>query len=187
MNEDILSRIDRIESVDAIRQLVSAYGFLLDGRDIDALVDLYSDDIEVGRLRGKAALRESFVRLLGQESLFRTTIHFVGNQVIEFDQENLDRASGLVYCRAEHELDGKWVVAMLQYRDLYRRIDNRWLFVDRQMKAFYAVDVLQRPNGAERVKHQVTTVGLLGKSELPESWVSWKAFWGENDATQRDP
>jgi hypothetical protein len=42
-------RIDRLESLDAIRQLAGKYSLSLDMRDMDAHVNLFAPDIKVGK------------------------------------------------------------------------------------------------------------------------------------------
>ena len=42
-------RIDKLESLDAIRQLAGRYSLSLDMRDMDAHVNLFAPDIRVGR------------------------------------------------------------------------------------------------------------------------------------------
>jgi SnoaL-like domain len=182
---DVLRRLERVEALESIRQLPARYATYVDARDIDALLTLYVDDCPVGDQTGLDALRERFESSLGAGAPFRATVHLVGNHVIDFDDDP-DRARGVVYCRAEHEFPDRWVVAALQYWDEYERRGSRWLFRSRRLKAFYATDVLERPNGPERVKHQLTAHGVLSRAELPEAWPSWSAFWSgqaEKDRT----
>jgi ketosteroid isomerase-like protein len=175
---EVLRRLDHLESREEIRTLIDRYAVLVDARDIDRLLELYVEDYPVGCQTGKEALRASFQQTLGDNGIFVTTVHFVGQAEIEIDRDNQDQAHGIVYCRAEHEfLDGRWVIATLQYWDSYARHAGRWLFASREMKAFYVADVLERPNGPDRVKAQVTDIGLLGRSEIPEAWPSWQRFW----------
>ena len=55
---DINSRLDRLESLDEIRQLAAKYSLSLDMRDLDAHVNLFAPDIRVSReLTGRAALK----------------------------------------------------------------------------------------------------------------------------------
>ena len=49
MAEDLTARIDRLESLDEIRQLVAKYALSLDMRDLDAHVNLFAPDIRVSR------------------------------------------------------------------------------------------------------------------------------------------
>lgn len=43
-------RIDRLESLDAIRQLPAKYALALDMRDMDAMVSLFPVDVRVERI-----------------------------------------------------------------------------------------------------------------------------------------
>jgi 3-phenylpropionate/cinnamic acid dioxygenase small subunit len=53
-------RIDRIESHQAIQQLPIRYAMAVDGRDVDAWVNLFTPDVQVGRDSfGRDALRET--------------------------------------------------------------------------------------------------------------------------------
>ena len=47
--EDLAACIDRLESIDAIRQLVSRYGMCIDRRDMDALTKLFVPEVRVSR------------------------------------------------------------------------------------------------------------------------------------------
>ena len=59
--ETLLARVDRLESLDQIRQLPAKYALALDMRDADAWVGLFPDDVKVGDGRsGRAALRDWF-------------------------------------------------------------------------------------------------------------------------------
>jgi hypothetical protein len=185
-DSDIPTRLNQLESRESIRNLVARYAVLIDMRDIDNLIELYVPDISVGHKSGRGALRRSFYRTLGPGSPFTTTIHFVGGQTIDLDPEDENRATGVVYCRAEHEYEHDWIVATLQYWDTYQRLDGRWMFADRTMKAFYVVDVLERPNGTERVKHQLGKAGFMARAEIPESQPSWQSFWRELSDTSAD-
>ncbi len=74
--DDLAQRIDRLESREAIRQLVSHYGVLIDSRDLDGLTDLFVGDARVTRTeRGRPAMRALLEKLCRQ---FTTSIHFVG-------------------------------------------------------------------------------------------------------------
>ena len=51
-------RIDRLESLDQIRQLPAKYALALDMRDMDAMVSLFPADVRVGKqASGREALR----------------------------------------------------------------------------------------------------------------------------------
>lgn len=174
----LIARIDRLEAAEAIRDLAARYARYIDAKDMRPLVQLFVDDVVVRDEVGRDAKLRAFVGNHGPEGRFGTTIHLVTGHTVDLDRADPDRATGVVYCRAEHEIEDRWVVATIQYWDRYERRDGTWLFAERDIKAFYVVDVLERPNG-ELVKQRLTNVGMLEKAELPYAWPSWSAFWEE--------
>ena len=59
--DEVGRRLDRLESLEEIRQLVARYALALDMRDLDALCGLFPEDVQVGRgQRGRAALKAWF-------------------------------------------------------------------------------------------------------------------------------
>lgn len=184
MSSDIETRLDRLESTEAIRQLVSRYALAIDVRDLDALSELFVEDVRVEQGRsGRPALKAWFDGFM--RNRFRETAHNVTSHVIEF--RNADEANGVVYCRAEHELGDRFVVQQMQYWDHYARRDDLWLFVRRTPLAWYATDVLERPVGREKVRWPDTAPRV---GELPEWWDSWKEYWAGPPAdgvSVRDP
>lgn len=171
--------LERLVATDQIRQLASRYAVALDGRDLDALVALFVDDVQVGRDRfGRAALRESFDAQLSQIGI---SILFVGNHVIDFDDD--DNAQGVVYCKGEIQDGERWVEQAIQYRDHYARREGKWLFVRRVHLLWYGIEhgpgsaanplALAPANWPE--KH-------AGKGTIPESLQSWKRFWESHES-----
>lgn len=164
-------RLDRLESIEAIRQLVARYAVATDARDLDGLVALFVDDVQVGaERRGRDALREYFDRSLRDVGV---TILYVGNHVIDFDDG--DHARGIVYCRGEVQVDDRCVIQAIQYRDAYERRGGTWYFVRRKHLLWYGAELGQSPLGlppANWPEH------LTGKGELPEAWDTWRDFWG---------
>ena len=56
--DTLLARIDRLESLDAIRQLAGKYALALDMRDMDAMANCFVPDVRVGRDKsGRAHLK----------------------------------------------------------------------------------------------------------------------------------
>jgi uncharacterized protein (TIGR02246 family) len=164
-------RIGRLESTEAIRQLVARYALATDSRDVDALVELFVDDVQVGDdRRGRDALRAFFDQSLREVGV---TILFVGNHVIDFDDD--DHARGVVYCRGEIQVDDRWVIQAIQYRDTYERRHGTWYFVRRKHLLWYGTELGISPLGlppANWPEHHT------GKGELPEAWETWRDFWG---------
>jgi len=165
-------RLDRMESLAAIRQLGHRYALALDSRDMAALVALFVPDVRVGRgATGREALERWFTEVM-QES--RTSVHFIGNHIIDFD--HAERARGIVYCRDELERPaaGRWEVGMLQYWDTYLRVDGEWCFERRRFHRWYLVDALTRPAHGAGVNDSREP---LRTAQLPDAFPSWRAFW----------
>ena len=174
---DLAARIDRLESADEIRQLAHRYALAIDTRNLDDLVELFVDDVQVGRHgSGRAVLRAWFLDAL---SRIDASIHFVGNHVIDF--EDSDHATGIVYCRDEVERRVDWGNGYIQYWDQYERRNGRWHFVRRGFHRWFMVDALTRPRAGAGVDSDRLTTG-----RLPDAWPSWARFW-EEVASRKPP
>lgn len=175
-DETLLQRIDRLESLDEIRQLAAKYSLSLDMRDLDAHVNLFAADIRVSREKsGRRHLKRWLDETLRQQ--FTGTSHHIGNHIIEFDDS--DHAHGVVYSKNEHETprqDGgvDWVIMQMLYWDNYERIEGRWYFRRRLPCYWYATDLNSPPIGDDKMRwpdrdHYDGAYHAL--------WPSWEAFW----------
>ncbi|MBS0285063.1 MAG: nuclear transport factor 2 family protein [Proteobacteria bacterium] len=143
------ARIDRLESLDQIRQLPAKYALARDMRDMDAMVSLFPADVRVGKeASGRAALRAYMDRTL--RSPFTGTSHHIGGHVIEFD--DADHAHGVVYSKNEHETGDEWVIMQMMYVDDYVRAEGRWHFARRLPLYWYATDLNKPPVGANKMR-----------------------------------
>ncbi len=176
--ETVEERLDRMESLAEIRQLPYRYALCLDSRDIDTMVTLFVPDVRVGRdATGRAALHRWFTETM---RVMRTSIHFIGNHVVDFD--DADHARGIVYCRDELEWPdrGEWENGTIQYHDTYVRVDGEWCFQRRRFNRWYMVDALTRPAKGAGVGGGKDA---LGTGQLPDIFPTWQAFW---DRVARD-
>jgi ketosteroid isomerase-like protein len=168
--DDGMTSVERVVARDEIRQLAYRYALAIDTRDLDALVSLFVPDVRVGRDgSGRAALRESFAESL---SSIGVSILFVGNHVIDFQDDR--NATGVVYCRGQIQDGERWIEQAIQYRDLYERRGDAWLFVRRRHLLWYGVETAERPLDqapANWPEHHV------GRGTLPEDVPTWQAFW----------
>ena len=165
------ARLDRLESLDEIRQLVAKYCLALDMRDLDALAGLFPEDVRVSREEsGRRALKRWFDQTLREH--FTGTAHVAGNHVIEFD--DADHARGLVYSRNEHETGEAWVYMTMMYWDRYERIGGRWLFRRWLPLYWYAADLRTPPLGALKMRWPDRDAYEGGWAEF---WPSWREFW----------
>ncbi len=181
---EILRRLDRIESRDEIRQLISKYALALDMRDMDAMAGLFVPDVKVGRGQaGREALRDWLDETMRTQ--FDGTSHHVGTTIIEFAAP--DEAVGIVYSKNEHETGAEWVIMQMMYHDRYRRVDGRWYFLRRQPLYWYATDLNRPPIGLRKMRWP-------GREPYEGSFhalfPSWKEYWersGPSDSPVAPP
>lgn len=180
----ILARLDRLESRDEIRQLASKYALALDMRDMDAMVNLFPEDVAAGGGRtGRAALKAWLSDTMRRQ--FTGTAHHVGTQIIEF--EDADRAVGIVYSKNEHETGPDWVIMQMMYFDRYERIGGRWYFRRRLPLYWYATDLNRPPIGSRKMRWPGREPYEGGFHDL---FPSWAAFWAtapEDSPAVADP
>ena len=165
------ARIDRLESLDAIRQLPAKYALALDMRDMDAMVSLFVADVRVGKdASGRQALRAYMDRTL--RSPFTGTSHHIGGHVIEFDDP--DHAHGIVYSKNEHETGNEWVIMQMMYVDDYVRQDGRWFFARRLPLYWYATDLNKPPIGDNKMRWPGTD---WAEGNFHKLFPSFAEFW----------
>jgi ketosteroid isomerase-like protein len=125
----------------ALRALVEAYAFAVDGRDCAKFVDLFSDDATLGvydvsgAATGSYAGRGELDQLPRRLERYDRTMHLVHNHDVQLDG---DEASGEVYCTAHH-LSGAGPgasdrVLTIRYLDRYRREPDRWRIRTREVR-----------------------------------------------------
>lgn len=171
MNDGILQRLNRLESIDAIRQLAAKYSLALDMRDADAWVGLFPEDVKVGDGKaGRAALRDWFDETMRTQ--FEGTSHHIGGHIIEFDDPN--HAQGVVYSKNEHETGPEWIIMQMMYVDRYERIDGRWYFRRRLPLYWYATDLNKPPIGDRKMRWPGREPYEGG---FHDYFPSWAAFW----------
>lgn len=183
-NAEILARLDRLESRDEIRQLISKYSLALDMRDMDALANLFPEDVAVGKGKnGRLALRNWLDETMRKQ--FDGTSHHVGTQIIEF--ETPDQAVGIVYSKNEHETGAEWVIMQMMYFDRYQRIRGRWYFRKRQPLYWYATDLNKPPIGSRKMRWPGREPY---EGHFHDLFASWASFWSKGppgDAPLAEP
>ena len=158
-----------MSAYEEIRQLAAHYALYTDSRDIDRLVELFVDDVQVGRdTFGRDALRASFDASLRGVGI---TILNVGTHAIDLVDD--DHAVGHVYCKGEIQDGERWIHQAILYRDTYARRDRHWYFVRRIHELWYGAEVGVNPLSlppANWPEHHD------GRGTLPERWDTWKQF-----------
>ncbi len=180
-DSSLLQRIDRLESLEEIRQLPAKYSLSLDMRDLDAHVNLFAPDIRVSREKtGRGHLKRWLDDTLRQQ--FTGTSHHIGNHIIEFD--DVDHAHGVVYSKNEHETprqDGgaDWIIMQMLYWDNYERMEGRWYFRRRLPCYWYATDLNSPPVGDNKMRWPDRESYEGAYHAL---WPSWEDFWANPPA-----
>lgn len=172
--ESLEHRIERLETMAAIGQLPIRYAVAVDARDLDAWVSLFIPEVQVGRSDfGRQALRayiEPRLRTFGR------SMHQICGHRIELDPEDPDRASGLTYCRAEHEVGDRWIVMAICYFDAYQRVEGEWYFSRRRERHWYVADINEHPQAVD-----FDSWKRERPADLPDAFATWAPFWAGQD------
>ncbi|WP_313670056.1 nuclear transport factor 2 family protein [Sandarakinorhabdus sp.] len=184
MTDTLAARIDRLESLDAIRQLPAKYALALDMRDMDAMATLFPQDVKVGKAgSGRLALRAYMDATL--RSPFTGTSHHIGGHVIEFD--DTDHAHGVVYSKNEHETGDEWVIMQMMYADDYVRQGGRWYFARRLPLYWYATDLNKPPIGDNKMRWPGTDWTEGNFHKLFPSYAEFWARGGDHGGPVAEP
>ena len=126
----------------AIRELVDAYAHCADRRDADRQKSLFTEDTHfVVYMDGQGSEptqvldgRDALTPVFDDLNRYQATMHFNGQSTIALGG---DRATGESYCIAHHLFteDGerKLMIAWLRYGDTFVKIDDAWLFAERNL------------------------------------------------------
>jgi uncharacterized protein (TIGR02246 family) len=171
---ELEARIRRIEDRQAISDLISAYTFAMDNRDLEWAMDLFTED---GRFRsadgvmdgrGQAAMAEQYKK---RYAALGFNFHVTHDQHVTFLSD--DEAKGLVSSHAEVVRNGEAMVTAMRYHDRYRLCaDGKWRFADRNIHFFYYLPVADYRE-ALRGRGRMRAYGDARDAELPEG--AWGA------------
>ncbi len=168
---------DRLLAHEEIRQLAYRYAFYTDCRDLDSLTELYVPDVRISSsLSGRDTLKRLF-----DEALRAVGVTFlnVGNHVIDLDPCNPDRATGVVYCKAEIQEGGpdsdEWIHQAIHYHDVYERRDETWYFAANR-KHFLVYGAADGVNPLTLGPADWPT-SQTGMGSHPFAYETWQRFW----------
>lgn len=178
----LLERIDRLESLDQIRQLPAKYALSIDMRDFDALANLFVEDVGVpGKQRGRPAIKRWY------DNAFRSggtlgSAHGVLGHIIDF--ESTDLATGLVYSRNDLEMPETWMIEMMAYLDRYERREGRWFFQRRTPLYWYQCDIQNPPIGPKKLRYGGRE---WQEGAFHDAFPTWQEYWDNVDTHGTDP
>ncbi|MFV3129638.1 nuclear transport factor 2 family protein [Niveispirillum sp. KHB5.9] len=172
-------RIDRLEARAAISNLIGRYGLTVDDRDLEGLGDLFTPDGAfrskdgVLNAQGRAAVMEQY---RGRFAALGPCNHFTHDHVIDFDEGDPDRATGIVTSHAEVWRNGQAMLTALRYNDQYRRgADGKWRFADRLLTFFYYLPVTEYAQALGDPLRQ-RAYGDRRPADYPEPLPSWRLY-----------
>lgn len=176
---NILARLDRLESKDAIRELVSAYAVACDEHDLPRLMDLFTRDAcfdaPNGAMvaEGKDAIEDMFINTFKVRG---PGYHWTHDVTIKMDPTDANRASGLVMSHAETTPNGVVSIAAMRYGDDYARgADGRWRFRKRVISFFYYVPAAEYAASLDKL-NRVFMGAERHPADYPERLGPWREF-----------
>ena len=176
--EDILKRLDALESKDSIRQLVTSYAIACDEHDIPRLANLFSNNAVFASpngamvSRGRESIREMFSAILKTRG---PGFHWTHDVQIDIDANDSDRASGLVYSHAETTPNKVVSLAAMKYKDQYVREADAWRFSSREINFFYYVPAGKYVEGLAQ-NDRVYINDAWHPADFPETLDTWITF-----------
>jgi hypothetical protein len=142
ISRDVEQRIARLEARVQIRELVARYCFTIDERDIEGIGQCFTRDGSFRSLDGvmNASGRDAVVaQFHGRFSVLGPSNHFTHDHIIQFDDGEPARATGIVNSHAEVVRNDEPMLASLRYHDEYRLEEGLWRFRVRTLAFFYYV------------------------------------------------
>ena len=180
-NSEIITRLERLESKEEIRELVSKYAEACDQQDLESLEKLFTLDAEFDSPNGmlKSKGRQNIIDMYLE--VFKTrgpSFHWTHDVRLTLNSKAKDLANGVVYSHAETTRDGIVSLAAMRYDDTYAKEDSVWKFSKRVIHFFYYVktkDYVETLTGPLRVG---TGDGNVA-ADIPESVPAWIEFQEE--------
>jgi hypothetical protein len=125
---DLLARIQRLEDIKAIEELIARYAWHVPRGEVDAVLDLFTDDGEFQSgatpVCGKAGLQSYFAALP-----LNLTIPIVSNILVQ-----IAGASAQATCKMTSLWVGAGPPMVGYYEDEFQRVSGRWLFSRRRWR-----------------------------------------------------
>lgn len=176
--QNLIRRIDQLESRNAITELGTRYAMACDEHNMPALLALFTDDAEftspsgVMQATGKAEIEAMFIRMF---KIRGPAYHWTHDHIIEFDQQNPDKAHGIVLSHAETSPDGEGSLAAMKYEDHYARVDGKWKYAHRSIHFLYYTPISEYGQILQRKDRLVVEDKRL-PADYPEALSCWQEF-----------
>jgi len=138
-----------------IAQLRAAYSHHYDAPDLDALVDLYTDDAicrfgAYGTATGKDEIRAVFAENMSSPDNNYPSLHATTNPMIEIDGDEAHGKFFLLDCVLTGGPDEPVIRVAGVYNEHYRREHGQWQITETDLRFLWNSDVGRIRPGAER-------------------------------------
>lgn len=198
--ETLKRRVTRLEATNAIERLAHAYNVSVDTHDVALLPRIFSRDARIlfaGQADGKAegqamprrdekdaGLAQKQGGIAGIIDMYQTlwdnlgpSYHWAHGHLIDFDEADENRATGLVMAHAETYRYGEGHLTAMRYNDAYIREDGAWKIAERTINFHYFCKASEYPqilSGRDRV----TTGAAPRPADWPEGLPTWTTYRG---------
>ena len=175
--QNILDRLDRLESKDAIREMATAYAIACDEHDMPRLTSLFTEDACFDAPNGAMVAQGKQAIVTMFENTFKIrgpAYHWTHDITVKMDDNNPDKATGLVLSHAETTPNGVVSIAAMRYVDEYRREQGKWLFAKRVIHFLYYVPAAEYTRGLAE-QERVVMGGRRLPADYPEKLPAWLA------------
>lgn len=177
-DNDLASRLARLEARAEIGELASGYAIACDEHDIPRLTSLFTHDAVFDspngmmRATGRQQIIDMFCRVLVTRG---PGYHWTHDHIIRFDRDSEDAASGLVLSHAETSRSGVHSLSAMKYEDEYRREDGSWRFAKRTISFLYYLPANEYEGVLTRIDRVVVGDTRLS-ADYPEKLAAWQQF-----------
>ena len=176
--KEIMERLDRLESKDSIRELISNYAIACDQQDIKFLEKLFTKDAAFDspngsmKCNGRQNILDMYVDILKTRG---PSFHWTHDANIKIKSEDSDLDSGTVYSHAETTPNGEVSLAAMKYDDEYSRKEGSWKFLKRTINFVYYVKTSEY---TEKLNNplRVFIGGENVMADIPEKVPAWINF-----------
>lgn len=131
-----LARLERLEAIEAIRDLTHRYSWGADHQDADTWRSVWTPDAvwQVGPEQAFTGVDEIADAVAWQWQAFPQMLHATSNQRIVVSGEEATGTTDVVVmvCLGKDDDAGRWVVGGGTYRDTYVRVEGEWLISRRE-------------------------------------------------------
>ena len=175
---ELMSRLDQLESKDAIRALCTSYAVACDEHDMPRLMGLFTKDACFGAPNGSMvaqgldAIEAMFIETFKNRG---PAFHWTHDIVVTVDESDPDKATGLVLSHAETSPNGVVSLAAMRYSDEYRRDQGSWQFARREIAFLYYVPATEYAVGLNQANRVVIGDQRM-PADYPESLPQWQSF-----------